>query len=109
MGDGLGPYKIYRSPWPIILNDGRILVTFARRYRLPIGIGGIISDDGGKTWSNEFVIRKDATLGLGDIGYQMGHQVENGTIVITYYWRKRGLTSRRSGRRFIAASRFKLE
>lgn len=103
LGKGLGPHRIYRSPWPIVLNDDRILVTFARRYRKPIGIGGIISDDGGKTWSEEFVIRQDATLGTGDIGYQMGCQLEDGTIAITYYWRNL------EGRRFICSSRFRLE
>ena len=103
MGHDLGPYLIYRSPWPILLNDGRILVTFARRYRLPLGIGGIISDDGGKTWSEEFVILKDATLGTGDNGYQMGCQLEDGTIVITYYWRNH------EKRRFICSSRFRIE
>ena len=52
---------MYRSPWPILLKDGRILVLFARR-RQPTGIGGIVSSDRGKTWSEELPIGKTITL-----------------------------------------------
>ena len=54
-------WKFYRSPWPMLLKDGRILVLFTRRMP-PLGIGGVVSEDEGKTWSQEFVVRKDAAL-----------------------------------------------
>jgi hypothetical protein len=75
--------NIYRSPWPMFLKDGRILVVFARR-RLPMGIGGVISTDDGKTWSEEFVIRDDAICD--DLGYPVGCQIEDGYIFIAYYY-----------------------
>jgi len=63
--------NIYRSPWPMFLKDGRILVVFAHRC-LPMGIGGVISTDDGKTWSEEFVIRDDAICNA--LGYPVGCQ-----------------------------------
>ena len=75
--------KFYRSPWAILLDDGRILVVFTRR-RDPIGLGGVVSKDGGRTWSDEFVIRDDGPVR--DLGYQVGSQLEDGRIVISYYY-----------------------
>ena len=73
----------YRSPWSILLRDGRILVVFARR-RLPMGIGGVISSDGGQTWSEEFVIRDDAIRN--DLGYPVGYERDDDRIFIAYYY-----------------------
>ena len=67
----------------MMLRDGRILVVFARR-RLPMGIGCVISSDGGKTWSHEAVIRDDATCN--DLGYPVGCQLEDGRLFIAYYY-----------------------
>ncbi len=75
--------SIYRSPYPILLKDGRILVMFARR-RMPGGIGGIISRDGGTTWSEEFVIRDDGKWW--DLGYPVACELEDGRIFTAYYW-----------------------
>jgi hypothetical protein len=94
----------YRSPWPMLLEDGRILVVFARR-RKPMGIGGILSSDEGKTWSKEFVIRDDASSG--DIGYPVGDQLEDGHIFIAYYYTLPD-GNNFGGARFIASSRFRL-
>ena len=41
----------HRSPTPLLLRDGRILILFARRISPRMGIGGMLSDDGGKSWS----------------------------------------------------------
>ena len=49
----------YRSPWPTRLRNGRIVVLFGRR-KPPHGIGLIVSEDDGKTWSNEIILRDDA-------------------------------------------------
>jgi hypothetical protein len=78
-----GEGNIYRSPWPMRLRDGRILVLFARR-RLPMGIGGVVSEDGGETWSREFVLRDDASCW--DLGYPVGCQLEDGRIFAAYYY-----------------------
>ena len=75
---------VYRSPYPILLQDGRILVVWARR-RIPFGMGGTISSDGGETWSQEFIIRADDT-NCHDIGYPIGGQLEDGRVFISYYY-----------------------
>jgi len=98
-------YKItYRAPWPILLKDGRILVIFTRR-KLPAGIGGIISSDGGQTWSEEFVIR-DAGKRW-DLGYPVGCQLDDGRIFIAYYYNKQD-GNKQGGTRYIAGSFFRI-
>jgi len=96
---------IYRSPWPILLQDGRILVVFARR-RMPGGIGGVVSADGGRTWSQEFVLRDDAKWW--DLGYPVGCQLEDGRVFIAYYFNKEDGNGQ-GGTRYIAATFFKVE
>ena len=78
-------------------------MIFTRR-RVPAGIGGILSEDGGKTWSNEFVIRDDAS-GT-DIGYAVAVEVEDGRIFTAYYYMVDGNT--RETPRFIAGSFFSI-
>ncbi len=73
----------YRAPWPILLQDGRILVLFGRT-RQPRGIGGVLSSDGGKTWSHEFAIRLDRESG--ELGYPVACQFEDGQIFVAYYY-----------------------
>ena len=81
--DQYGGRVYYRSPWPLLLRDGRILVLFARR-KPPYGIGGIISEDDGDTWSNELIIRDD---GSGpDLGYPVATELEDGRIFTAYYF-----------------------
>ncbi len=95
---------IYRSPWPILLRDGRIFVVFARRF-MPGGIGGIVSADGGETWSKEFVIRDDAKWW--DLGYPVGCEFEDGRIFVAYYFNVQDGNGQ-GGTRHIAASTFRL-
>ena len=99
-----GAGKRYRSPWPILLRDGRILVLFARR-RMPMGIGATLSADGGQTWGQEFPIRADADHR--DLGYPVGCQLDDGRIFTAYYY-NRPSTSPFGGVRFIASSHFEL-
>jgi len=98
------PRKFYRSPWPMLLHDGRILVLFARR-KPPFGIGGIVSEDEGKTWSQEFVIRDDASTP--DIGYPVATQLEDGRIFSAYYFTLED-GNQFGGSRFIGGSLFKV-
>jgi len=73
----------YRSPWPLRLRDGRIVVVFARR-EYPPSIAAIWSEDNGKTWSDEAIIRDDATGS--DIGYPVSAQLDDGRILTAYYY-----------------------
>jgi hypothetical protein len=105
--DSKATYKIvYRAPWPIQLKDGRILVVFTRR-KMPCGIGGIISSDGGKTWSKEFIIRNDAILW--DEGYTAGTQLADGRIFIAYYFNSADEGNKQGGTRYIAGSFFTVD
>lgn len=74
----------YRSGYPVLLDDGRIVVVWARRME-PFGVGGTLSADGGRTWSEEFIIRADDT-GSWDHGYAIGGQAEDGRVYIAYYY-----------------------
>ena len=111
VGHGGGAWKnpgtegvIYRSPWPILLKDGRILVVFARR-KMPGGIGGVVSSDQGRTWSEEFILRDDAKWW--DLGYPVGCQLDDGRIFIAYYFNMQDGNGQ-GGTRHIAASSFRL-
>lgn len=104
-GDGTLNGRIYRSPWPVALRDGRILVVFARR-RAPFGIGGVISRDGGRTWSEEFVIRSDSAGP--DMGYPVGCELDDGRIFVAYYAQASDQNPL-GGTRYIAGARFRIE
>ncbi len=92
----------YRSPWPMLLRDGRILVIFGRR-RMPMGTGAVLSSDGGRTWGAELVIRDDASCD--DLGYPVGCQLEDGRVFIAYYYTLADGNAF-GGTRFIASSHF---
>jgi hypothetical protein len=94
----------YRSPWPLLLRDGRIVVLFARR-EYPPSIAVIVSEDNGKTWSDEAVIRDDASGS--DIGYPVATELDDGRIFTAYYYQ---LTDGNGfgGTRFIGGSFFEL-
>ena len=110
-GDRTGPR--YRSPRGLVLRDGRILVLFARREypaRGGRGILGVVSDDLGETWSEEFVIRGDAYTW--DLGYEVFTELPDGRIFAAYW-----ITTQESEEpvpesacvRYIAGSFFRLE
>ncbi len=90
----------YRSPWPLLLRDGRIVVIFARRAQ-PYGIGAILSEDLGETWSDEMVIRSDGSCP--DLGYPVATELADGKIFTAYYFCIED-GNRFGGSRFIGAS-----
>jgi len=94
----------YRSPWPLRLRDGRIVVIFGRRHP-PFGMGLILSEDDGATWSAEAVIRADASDG--DLGYPVATQLDDGRIFTAYYFMEDD-GNNFGGTRHIAASFFRL-
>ena len=103
------PYQLpgnvmYRSPWPMMLRDGRIVVIFARR-KSPNGIGVIVSEDDGRTWSDEVILRDDAPSS--DLGYPVATELEDGRIFTAYYFNDEP-GGELGGPRYIAATHFRL-
>ena len=86
------------------LRDGRIIVLFGRR-KPPFGIGLIVSEDDGATWSAEAIIRAD---GSGpDLGYPVATQLDDGRIFTAYYFMEDD-GNNFGGTRYIAGSTFLL-
>jgi hypothetical protein len=94
--------KHYRSPWPLRLADGRLVVLFARR-KPPFGIGVIVSENEGHTWSPEQILRNDASTP--DLGYPVATEVSPGRIFTAYYMTLDDGNAF-GGTRFIAGSHF---
>ena len=70
-------------PSLISLPDGRLVVAYGYRGR-PFGIRMRVSEDGGKSWGEELVVRRDGATW--DLGYP--RMVVNGRaqIVLVYYY-----------------------
>ena len=66
----------------VALADGRVLVVYGRR-RAPFGIRAAVSDDSGRTWSEEIVIRDD--LPNDNLGYPSAIEYEPGRLFTVYY------------------------
>ena len=94
----------YRSPWPLLLRDGRIVVLFGRR-KAPNGVGLIVSEDSGATWSDEVIIRDDAPSS--DVGYPVATELDDGRIFTAYYYNTE-LGAEYGGPRYIASTHFRL-
>lgn len=108
----------HRSPTPLLLRDGRIVILFARRIGPPMGMGAIVSEDSGATWSPDLVLRADAaqsaktTAGgkrcdYADIGYPLAAELEDGRIFAAYYFLVNDGNGF-GGSRFLAGSFFRL-
>lgn len=93
----------YRSPAGLVTRHGRIVVVFARR-KPPYGIGGVVSDDLGQTWSDEFILRDDGCHD--DCGYPVITELEDGRIFTAYYLT---LADDYGGVRHIAGTFFRFE
>ena len=76
----------WRCPSALVLRDGRIVVLFARRTANlgSRGILGVVSEDMGETWSDEFVVRGDGYSY--DLGYQMPTELPDGRIFVAYWF-----------------------
>jgi len=95
----------YRSPWPMLLRDERIVVLFARR-KPPFGLGCLFSEDMGTTWSPEFIVRCDGAHG--DLGYPVATELEDGRVFAAYYFNLPEDDTDFGARRFIGGSFFRL-
>ena len=65
------------------LTNGQLVVTFGYRAE-PYGIRARISHDQGQTWSNDIVLRSDASDW--DLGYTRTVQRPDGKLVTVYYY-----------------------
>ncbi len=70
-------------PAMIQLEDGRICLLYGFRGE-PFSIRARLSDDGGRTWSDDHVLRKDGQSH--DIGYPRAVQRSDGKVVVIYYF-----------------------
>ena len=80
----------------IRLQDGRVCVTYGHRAP-PFGIRARLSNDGGRAWYPEIILRDDG--GGTDIGYPRTVQRPDGKIVTVYYFHDQP-----KGDRYIAAT-----
>ena len=72
------------APSMIMLDDGRLCLTYGHRAP-PFGIRARLSEDGGRTWQPEIVLRDDG--GGTDVGYPRSCQRESdGKVVTVYYY-----------------------
>ena len=67
----------------IALGGGRVAVVYGYRGE-PYGIRGKVSEDAGRTWSDEYVLRDDAREW--DLGYVRAALRPDGRILIVYYY-----------------------
>jgi hypothetical protein len=108
----------HRSPTPLVLRDGRILVLYARRISTRRGMGAIVSEDGGATWSPDIILRDDPSVSAttkvrgapcdySDIGYPLATELEDGRIFAAYYYLVND-GNNFGGSRFIAGTFFRI-
>lgn len=65
------------------LADGRLCITYGYRGK-PYGIRATMSDDDGRTWSPDVVLRDDGAAW--DLGYTRDAVRPDGKMVTLYYW-----------------------
>lgn len=67
----------------VVMPDGRVVAIYG--YRLaPSGIRAAVSEDGGKTWGPEIIVRDDG--GSWDLGYPNVWHVEGNKVGCLYYF-----------------------
>ena len=102
---------------PLRLRDGRLVVVYGQRLA-PHGIRAVVSEDEGRSWSGEIIVREDG--GSWDIGYPRVWEAAPGRIGALYYFNSKDdpvqvkAASRtqpwgEGGVRFIARSFFSLD
>ena len=75
-------FKISGSPPHLLLRrDGSVLVSYGRRMP-PFGNRAVVSYDGCRTFSEEYVLSEDYD---GDLGYPATVELENGNLLTIYY------------------------
>jgi len=69
-------------PHFLVHSSGAVILTYGRRAA-PCGERARVSDDGGKTWSDEIVISPDGPDW--DLGYPSSVELSDGSILTVYY------------------------
>ncbi len=67
----------------VSLGGQRIVMVYGWRNR-PFGLRGRISEDGGRTWSDEYVLRDDGREW--DLGYVRAAAMPDGQVLVVYYY-----------------------
>lgn len=64
------------------LKDGRLIMSYGHR-RTPLGVQARVSEDHGRTWSQEMIIYGDGTSS--DIGYPSTVELDDGSLLTLWY------------------------
>jgi hypothetical protein len=64
------------------MRDGRVVCVYGYRT-MPSGVRYKVSEDGGRTWGREYILRDDG--GSWDVGYPRVIEVEPGKLLAVYY------------------------
>jgi len=92
----------------LVLKDGQLLCTYG--YRGPTskyGVRARISEDGGKTWGEEIILRDDG--GSPDLGYPRTALLPDGKVIAVYYFNEaKDMVNGNGGVRYIAATIFEV-
>jgi hypothetical protein len=87
--------------------DGRIVAIYGYRL-MPSGIRATVSEDSGKTWGGEIIVRDDG--GSWDLGYPNAWLVDKGQVGCLYYFNsKDDKVQANGGVRHIARSIFSID
>jgi hypothetical protein len=74
----------FGSPGSLVVKrDGRLVMVYGYRL-MPSGIRATVSEDGGKTWGPELIVRDDG--GSWDLGYPNAWELDDGRIGTIYYF-----------------------
>ena len=97
----------YGAPGPIaLLPDGRVVVVYGYRHP-PFGVRGKVSEDRGRTWSDEFVLQDRGASW--DLGYPRVASMDDGRVFAAYYFNEReDDVDLEGGRRHIRGCIFKV-
>jgi len=91
----------------VVMPDGRLVVVYGYRL-MPAGIRAVVSEDEGKTWGPELIIRDDG--GSWDLGYPNAWVAGDGEVGTLYYFNsKDDPMQQNGGKRHIARSIFTID
>jgi hypothetical protein len=68
---------------PVLMRDGRVVMVYGYRTP-PYGIRAAVSEDEGKTWGTEIIVRDDG--GSWDLGYPNAWEAPGGKVGVLYYF-----------------------
>jgi len=82
--DFLSRVNDFGSPGSLVrLPDGRLVMVYGYRL-MPAGIRATVSEDEGKTWGPELIVRDDG--GSWDLGYPNAWVTDDGKVGVIYYF-----------------------